>query len=125
LHDLIADDHIEVVADPKRLEQLFSNLLQNAIRYTDRGGHIEISLVKINREVQIHIQDTAPGVPVEQQNKIFERLYRVEASRNRETGGAGLGLSICKNIVTAHQGKIEAYTSPLGGLGIKISLEAV
>lgn len=125
LHDLITDDHIEVVADPKRLEQLFSNLLENSIRYTDRGGRIEISLVKVNREVQIHIQDTAPGVPEDQQIKIFERLYRLETSRNRSTGGAGLGLSICKNIVTAHQGKIEAYTSPLGGLGIQISLETL
>jgi len=125
LHDFIIDDQIEVVADPKRLEQLFSNLLENAIRYTDRGGRIEVSLVKNNREVQIHIQDTAPGVPVDQHHKIFERLYRLETSRNRSTGGAGLGLSICKNIVIAHQGIIEAYTSPLGGLGVKISLEAV
>lgn len=123
LHDRITEDDIEVFADPKRLEQLFSNLLENAIRYTHRGGAIEISLVKVNREVQIHIQDTAPGVPEDQQTKIFERLYRLETSRNRETGGAGLGLSICKNIVAAHQGKISAYSSPLGGLGIQVTLE--
>jgi two-component system sensor histidine kinase BaeS len=123
LRDLVTDNHIGILADSKRLEQLFANLLENSIRYTHHGGCIEVSLKLESQKVLIHIQDTAPGVPEDQQEKIFERLYRLENSRNRSTGGAGLGLSICKNIVTAHQGKIIAYTSPLGGLGIQIEFE--
>jgi two-component system sensor histidine kinase BaeS len=120
--DLVQAVPVVVSGDPARLEQLFSNLLENAIRYTDSGGRIEVSLTQQNHKVFIRIQDTAPGVPEDQQDRIFERLFRLESSRNRSTGGAGLGLSICKNIVTAHQGTIVAYTSPLGGLGIQITL---
>ena len=70
----------------------------------------------------IDLQDTAPGVPTEALPHLFERLYRVEGSRSRESGGAGLGLAICKNIVDAHDGTIEAKSSPLGGLWIRVTL---
>src|SRR5690606_5910451 len=120
--DLVQAVPVVVSGDPARLEQLFSNLLENAIRYTDSGGRIEVTLTQQNHKVFIRIQDAAPGVPEDQQDRIFERLFRLESSRNRSTGGAGLGLSICKNIVTAHQGAIVAYASPLGGLGIQITL---
>lgn len=123
LDDLVSDDALSVFADPKRLEQLFSNLLENSVRYTQPGGRIQVSLVKADHQVHVHIEDSAPGVPENQQSQIFQRLYRLEASRNRSTGGAGLGLSICKNIVAAHQGNIRAYTSNLGGLGIQVTLE--
>lgn len=111
-----------VMADSHRLEQLFSNLLENSIRYTDAGGVIEVGISTLGTQVKITIDDSAPGVALEQQEQIFERLYRLENSRSRATGGAGLGLAICKNIVSAHQGKIIAGASVLGGLQICIEL---
>lgn len=111
-----------VHGDSQRLEQLLSNLLENAIRYTDRGGRIEVELIDAGQTVTLKVTDSAPAVDPEQYAKIFERLYRLEGSRNRNTGGAGLGLAICKNIVAAHQGKIFAEDSPLGGLTIRVQL---
>ena len=70
----------------------------------------------------IDIEDSAPGVPDSQLDRLFDRLYRVEGSRNRSTGGAGLGLAICRNIALAHEGSIEALHSPLGGIWMRITL---
>lgn len=109
-----------MLGDAKRLEQLLGNLFTNSIRYTAASGRIEVRLRLDPTTIYLNIDDTAPGVAEEHHEKIFERLYRLESSRNRSTGGAGLGLAICKNIVTAHQGKIFAHTSPLGGLNIQI-----
>jgi len=111
-----------IVADSDRLQQLFSNLLENSIRYTDAGGEIQVGINTGDTHIVITIDDSSPGVAPEQQDKIFERLFRLENSRSRATGGAGLGLAICKNIVSAHQGKITAGTSALGGLQICIEL---
>lgn len=120
-----ASHNFSVLADSNRLQQLFSNLLENSIRYTDAGGIIEISMSASETQIHITLDDSPPGVEPDQQDRIFERLYRLENSRSRETGGAGLGLAICKNIVDAHQGTITAGTSPLGGLQIRIELPRV
>jgi two-component system sensor histidine kinase BaeS len=72
--------------------------------------------------VRIDFDDTAPGVPAADLPRLFERLYRVDASRSRATGGAGLGLAIARNIVAAHGGSISAAASPLGGLRVRIEL---
>lgn len=109
-------------ADGERLRQLFDNLLENSLRYTDSNGKLLVRLEYADNRAVIHFQDSAPGVPPEALEHIFERLYRVEASRNRATGGAGLGLAICSNIVAAHDGTIEAADSPLGGLWITVTL---
>ena len=122
LTDLDRDEPCPLLADPDRLQQLFTNLLENSLRYTDAPGKIKVN-VEVGKDlVFIHFQDSSPGVSSEQSAKLFDRLYRVEGSRNRDTGGAGLGLAICKNIVDAHQGTIEADSSPLGGIWIKIQL---
>jgi two-component system sensor histidine kinase BaeS len=113
---------IPLFADGERLHQLFANLLENALKYTDRGGRIEVRLEKGNRAAVVHFLDSAPGVPASELGRLFDRLYRVEGSRSRATGGAGLGLSLCRNIVEAHKGTIKAGTSPLGGLWIIIEL---
>jgi two-component system sensor histidine kinase BaeS len=68
--------------------------------------------------------DSGPGVPAEQLPRLFERFFRGEASRNRKSGGAGLGLSICQRIVEAHEGRIEAKASPLGGLWLRVEIPA-
>ncbi|NTV94775.1 MAG: HAMP domain-containing protein [Thiobacillus sp.] len=109
-------------ADPDRLSQLFRNLMQNSLRYTDAGGRLVIAAGLANGRFRLDFDDSAPAVPDDALAKLFERFYRVEASRNRSSGGAGLGLAICRNIVEAHGGRIEARPSPLGGLGIHIEL---
>lgn len=116
------DHHAAISGDTGRLQQLFSNLLENSLKYTEKGGKLVVSMDVSDMNVIIHFQDSAPGVSMEEADRLFERLYRVESSRNRASGGAGLGLAICKNIVEAHMGNISALPSPLGGLWIKISL---
>jgi len=114
-------DH-PLFADGERLRQLFDNLLENSLNYTDSDGTLLVDLEYAANIATIHFQDSGPGVPPEDLGHIFERLYRVDASRNRATGGAGLGLAICTNIVTAHEGTIQAMASPLGGLWVKVTL---
>ena len=118
----ISNPQIElpVFADKRRLQQLFSNLAENSCRYTHEGGFCEITLYRTKKTAMITFQDSAPGVPPASLPKLFDRLYRVEKSRSRELGGAGLGLAICKNIVEAHGGTILAYQSQYGGLSIQV-----
>jgi two-component system sensor histidine kinase BaeS len=111
-----------VHGDPDRLRQLFSNLLANALHYTDAGGRVEISLGAQKDLALVDVRDSAPGVPAEHLPHLFERLYRVDASRSRATGGSGLGLSICRSIVDAHGGTISAASSSLGGLWVHVAL---
>lgn len=108
--------------DEQRLQQLIGNLITNSIKYTQQGGLIKVALQKTDSSVQLDIQDTAPGVPDEALPKLFNRLYRVEKSRNRSLGGAGLGLAICLQIVKAHHGTINAKHSTSGGLWVQVSL---
>ena len=107
-----------IEGDRQRLIQVFGNFLQNSIHYTDGGGQIEVSSQQIASGVELTVSDSTPGVPEHEQQQLFERLYRVESSRNRATGGSGLGLAICKAIIEAHSGTINIASSPLGGLAI-------
>jgi two-component system sensor histidine kinase BaeS len=113
-----------VFADADRLQQMLRNLLENAARYTDPGGKVRVSLRNGGGRVAIDVEDTAPGVPAEALPHLFERFYRVEPSRSRANGGAGLGLSICRSIAAAHGGEISAAPSPLGGLRVSVTLPA-
>jgi two-component system sensor histidine kinase BaeS len=113
---------LEIFGDPKRLRQVVDNLLKNSRRYTNRNGSISLSAWQKGSQVHFTIEDSAPGVDPEILPRLFDRFYREEASRNRATGGAGLGLSICRNIVEAHQGTIEAEASELGGLKVSVTL---
>ena len=115
-------NQIMVFGDPKRLKQLFDNLLQNTCRYTNDGGRLKIQIEETADEVIIRWCDSEPGVASEDLEKLFTRLYRIEASRNRKEGGSGLGLAICKNIVEAHEGSIKAENSDIGGLSLVIRL---
>lgn len=108
--------------DPDRLTQLFHNLLENSLRYTDTGGRLVIAAELLDAQWVLRWQDSAPGVASDQLTRIFERFYRTEGSRNRASGGSGLGLPICQNIVEAHSGRIQATHSPLGGLQITVEL---
>ncbi len=112
----------KILGDGGRLSQLFSNLFDNTLKYTDSPGELKISLSSSKNDLSFVFEDTAPGVPDEDLPHLFDRLYRVDSSRSRIKGGSGLGLSICKHIVETHDGIIEASHSSLGGLKIKITL---
>lgn len=116
------DQNLIVDADPRRLRQLILNILENSRRYTTLGGFCEISCQVHGQSLMLIFQDTPPSVPDEAISKLFDRLYRVEQSRNRELGGAGLGLAISQAIVHAHGGSIRAFHSEFGGLGIEVLL---
>ena len=111
-----------VLADETRLAQVFANLLQNSVRYTDAPGKIAITLRRAAGRVIVEWEDSAPGVPVEELSLLTERLYRVESSRSRAGGGSGLGLAIARAIVEGHRGTLTAKASALGGLTIEIAL---
>ena len=110
------------LVDPDRLRQVFVNLVENAIRYTHPGGMVRVSETRATGSIMIKVEDTAPGVPGSKLPRLFERFFRVDGSRSRQTGGSGLGLAICKAIVEAHAGTISAAPSPLGGLAVTVTL---
>jgi len=95
-----------VLGDPGLLHDLLQNLLDNAIQYTPEGGQIDVSATAEAGEAVITVTDTGIGIPLADQERIFERFYRVDAARSREAGGTGLGLSIAKHIVEAHGGRL-------------------
>lgn len=111
-----------VWGDPDRLIQLFSNLLTNSLRYTDAGGCLRIGGRLDSGCLCMEFADSAPTVESADLSRIFERFYRVEMSRSRVHGGAGLGLAMCQSIVEAHGGHISAGTSEMGGLRILVAL---
>ena len=99
-------EEVYVQGDKVRLGRVLLNLVDNAIKYTPKGGRVILSLAKKGDDAHISIKDTGIGISKEDQEKIFERFYRVDKSRSREVGGTGLGLAICKRIVEAHGGRI-------------------
>ncbi|OGS28042.1 MAG: hypothetical protein A2297_01055 [Elusimicrobia bacterium RIFOXYB2_FULL_48_7] len=107
-----------ITADPFKLEQLFINLLDNAVKYTEKGG-VTISAEKSGSHIKIEVIDTGIGIPKEHLSRIFERFYVVDKSRSRKLGGTGLGLSIVKHIVLLHNGSITAENLPAGEHGTK------
>jgi two-component system sensor histidine kinase BaeS len=116
------DGAAPVFGDAGRLRQMFRNLLENSARYTDPGGRLRIAVRRDAARVAIDFEDSAPGVPAEALPHLFERFYRVEASRSRANGGAGLGLAICSSIAAAHGGEVAASCSNLGGLRVSVLL---
>jgi len=120
--DGVAGSPLMVHADPDRLVQLVSNLVENALRYTDAPGRIEVTCRQEDGQAVMEVSDTPPGVPDALLPHLFERFFRAEGSRNRTSGGAGLGLAICRNIVDAHGGTISAASASLGGLSIVVRL---
>jgi signal transduction histidine kinase len=108
--------------DPGRMTQVLTNILDNATRHTPKGGRILLSARQAGDMVELAIQDSGPGLPKEETERIFERFYRADASRRRDDGGSGLGLAIAKSIALAHNGQLSAESEPGKGLRISILL---
>jgi len=97
-----------VLADPDSLNQVFGNLIENAMKYGKTGGKVSVGARKLDHEVEFFVRDFGQGIPYEHLDRIFERFYRIDKARSRDSGGTGLGLAIAKHIVLAHGGNIRA-----------------
>lgn len=120
-HDIQLAD-TKLIFDAERIKQVLANLISNSCFYTDKPGSIKLSAYVKYHYVFFVVEDSSPGVAENEREKIFNRLYRVEQSRSRQTGGSGLGLAICESLIKAHGGKMRAEESELGGLLIRIRL---
>ena len=106
LQSALSSDLSPVEADPVRLEQVLSNLVDNAIKFTESGGAVTLSAKDLGEQVQVSVHDTGIGIPLSEQNRVFDRFYQVDASASRAYSGTGLGLTICKHIIEQHGGRI-------------------
>jgi signal transduction histidine kinase len=106
---------LSVFADSRRLAQILRNLLGNAVTHTPPGGLIRVAVQDCGQEVEVRVADSGPGIPAEHLPFLFERFYRTDASRSRETGGAGLGLAIVQQLAVAHGGRV--WVESAGGRG--------
>ncbi|MDQ5978948.1 MAG: two-component system, OmpR family, phosphate regulon sensor histidine kinase PhoR [Verrucomicrobiota bacterium] len=112
-----------IEADGEKLAHVFGNLVENALKYTPKGSTIELGAAGANdTEIECWVKDDGPGIPAADLPHIFERFYRVEKGRSRETGGTGLGLSIVKHIVQLHGGTVWAESGEGGGLAMRLRL---
>lgn len=111
-----------IMGDKDRLAQVFANILENTLRYTESPGELRIFWMPADKDVRIIFEDSPPGVPDDALEKLFERLYRIDPSRSRKWGGSGLGLAICKSIVKSFGGEIRAGHADIGGLRLEILL---
>ena len=102
----------EVLTDPRRMEQVLVNLVHNAIKYSPEGSRILVAWEKAPGATVLRVKDNGPGIPLEHQQRLFERFYRVDAGRSRELGGTGLGLSIVKHIMIKHGGTVRLASKP-------------
>ncbi|HMR64554.1 MAG TPA: ATP-binding protein [Anaerolineae bacterium] len=112
----LSSDLPPLSADPRRLEQVLDNLLSNALRYTPAGGRLTLGAQSAGSEARLWVADTGPGLPAGELPRLFERFYRADPSRSRESGGSGLGLAIAKQLVLLHGGRIWAESEPGQGM---------
>ena len=112
----------DIVGDRERVLQVMMNIVSNSIKYTPDGGHIRISAGQWPGKVWMEVADDGIGIPQADRGRIFERFYRVDKARSRESGGTGLGLSIAKEIIDRHEGTIELLDRPGPGLTVRITL---
>jgi signal transduction histidine kinase len=109
--DVEGDDDVIVLADARRTVQILTNLLANAVAHMENAGEIHIAWERSGAEVIIHVKDSGVGIPPDELPRIFERFYRIDISRSRSTGGAGLGLSIVRQLVAAQGGRVWAESA--------------
>ncbi|HEY9105072.1 MAG TPA: ATP-binding protein, partial [Roseateles sp.] len=108
--------------DAVRISQLLANLLENSLRYTEASGLVQVTARALGASIEIRLDDTPPGVPEGDLERLFDPLYRADPSRSRAFGGSGLGLAIARAIAQAHGGRLRAEPSSLGGLAVVLTL---
>jgi signal transduction histidine kinase len=108
-------DFPRVVADARRVEQVFSNLLSNAVKFSEGRGEIRVTGMVKGDRVQVRVEDEGVGIDPSQLEKIFDRFYQADATPRRRYSGVGLGLFICRQLIQAHRGRIWAENRPEGG----------
>ena len=118
-------DPCETVGDSLKLQQVFYNVIDNAIKYTPRGGEVRVELARAGKRAVVRVEDTGIGIPADDLPHIFDRFYRVDKARSRETGGTGLGLSIVRQIVLLHDGDIRAESEENKGTTFIIELPII
>ncbi len=111
-----------LMGDASQLKQALINLLDNALRHTPPGGTITVRVGPHDRAIRLSVEDTGPGIEAQHLSHLFERFYRVDHARDRQSGGTGLGLAIVKEIVEAHGGSIQAHSQPGNGTTMTINL---
>jgi len=111
-----------VMADPDAMNQVFGNLIENSIKYAKEGKRIRVGAIARGSEVEFTVQDFGPGIPSEHIERIFQRFYRVDKARSRESGGTGLGLAIVKHLVQAHGGRVWAESELGNGASFHFTL---
>lgn len=116
---------LEVLGETEALQQIFDNLITNAITYTEKGGKITVDATRTEKHAEVSVRDSGIGIPDEDLPRIFERFYRVDKARSREQGGTGLGLSIVKHYVQALDGDISVESKPGEGSAFTVSIPAV
>jgi len=121
----VSDNCSTIRADEQRLREVFDNLLDNAVKYSDKGGAIRLAADRRDGEIVLSVSDKGVGIGHEDLPRIFERFYRADKARSRELGGTGLGLSIVKHIAQLHSGRVEAESEPEKGTTISVILPAV
>lgn len=104
-----------VHADPRRVRQVMRNLVENAVKYSPEGGPIEVTVQPLPNRIQVSVSDRGLGIAPDQLDRVFDRFYQVDSASTRQTGGSGLGLSICEAIIQAHNGRIWAESDPGSG----------
>ena len=118
----LPEGEIWVDADKERIQQIISNLLQNALRYTPQGGHIRLALRREGHEACVEVYNSGPQMSEETLKHLFERFFRGDRARDRAGGGTGLGLSIAKKLAEAHQGTLRGANHPEGGVVFTLTL---
>ena len=111
-------------ADPQRLHQALTNLLENALKFTPRGGTVRVTGWQRGDEVGVTVRDDGPGIPREARRHLFDRFYRVDSARGRDVGGSGLGLAICREIAAAHGGHVWVESEEGRGSAFSLALPA-
>lgn len=120
--DIQTEQRLQMTGDEAQLYRLVFNLVINAIQYTPEGGQVILSLADNDQQAVLQVKDTGVGIADEEQAKIFDRFYRVDCDRNRQTGGSGLGLAIAQAITQKHQGQITVQSQPSKGSFFTIHL---
>jgi heavy metal sensor kinase len=113
---------LEGRADPQRLHQALTNLIENAIKFTPAGGEVRVAAWHDGEEVGVTVADDGPGIPVEAREHLFDRFYRVDDARGRDVGGSGLGLAIVREVATAHGGRVWVDSDEGGGSRFSLAL---